>query len=500
MSRTGRARVSAPPTRPSTGTLPTCSSRAGGGASGSIDTAVAADDHCVVSKAPSQPSDLAGVSAPDVLALARSLNVRFLRLQFTDILGVNKNVEIPASQFEKALAGDIMFDGSSIEGFVRIEESDMLLAPDLSTFRVFPWGDPEHRVGRLICDVNRADGTPFAGDPRGTLKRVIADAAALGYTMNAGMEAEFFMFKRGPHGETTTQTHDVGAYFDLAPVDLGEEARRAIVADLEQMGFEVEAAHHEVAHGQHEIDFRFADALTTADNIATFRFVVKVVAQRFGLAASFMPKPILGQNGSGMHTHQSLFRGRTNAFWDASAQWELSETALHYIGGLLRHARGCCAITNPLVNSYKRLVPGYEAPVNVAWSMRNRSPMLRIPERRGMGTRVEHRVPDPAANPYLALAVMLAAGLDGVRTKADHREPVNENIWAMSHREKRRLRIDDLPHDLNEACDELEKNDVITAALGEHITTQFLAAKRQEWREYSAQVSQWELDHYLAKY
>ncbi len=444
--------------------------------------------------------DLKGATSKDLLALARTLNVRFLRLQFTDILGVNKNVELPASQFGKALAGDIMFDGSSIEGFVRTEESDMLLAPDLSTFRIFPWGDPDHRVARLICDVNQADGSPFPGDPRTALKRVIADAASMGYTMNAGMEAEFFMFKRGPNGETTTHTHDVGAYFDLAPVDLGEEARRAVVHDLELMGFEVEAAHHEVAHGQHEIDFRYADALTTADNIATFRFVVKVVAQRFGLAASFMPKPIFGQNGSGMHTHQSLFRGKTNSFWDKHADWELSKTALHYIGGLLRHARGSCAITNPLVNSYKRLVPGYEAPVNVAWSMRNRSPMLRIPERRGLGTRVEHRVPDPSANPYLALAVMLAAGLDGIRSTADHREPVNENIWEMSHREKRRLRIDDLPHDLNEACDELEKNDVILAALGPHIAQQFLAAKRQEWREYTSQVSQWELDNYLAKY
>jgi glutamine synthetase len=447
-----------------------------------------------------QIPDLTDASAKDVLELARKLDVRFLRLQFTDILGVNKNVEIPASQFEKALAGDMMFDGSSIEGFVRIEESDMLLAPDLSTFRVFPWGESDARVARLICDIHLPTGEPFSGDPRGALKRVIADAAGMGYTMNAGMEAEFFMFKRGPNGEPTTHTHDVGSYFDLAPVDLGEDARRAIVGDLEQMGFEVEAAHHEVAHGQHEIDFRFADALTTADNIATFRFVVKVVAQRFGLAASFMPKPIFGQNGSGMHTHQSLFRGKSNSFWDEKAQWELSETALQYIGGLLRHARGSCAITNPLVNSYKRLVPGYEAPVNVAWSMRNRSPMLRIPERRVLGTRVEHRVPDPAANPYLALAVMLAAGLDGIRTKADHREPVNENIWEMSHREKRRLRIDDLPHNLSEACDELEKDDVVTAALGPHIATHFLAAKRQEWSEYITQVSAWELENYLAKY
>ncbi|HEX6533266.1 MAG TPA: type I glutamate--ammonia ligase [Gemmatimonadaceae bacterium] len=444
--------------------------------------------------------DTTGASKNDILDLAKKNDVRFLRLQFTDILGVNKNVEIPASQFEKALDGDIMFDGSSIEGFVRIEESDMLLAPDLGTFQIFPWTNGESRVARLICDINLPDGTPFAGDPRGTLKRQLARAKKMGYTMNAGMEAEFFMFKPGTNGVASTETHDVGAYFDLAPVDLGEDARRAIVDVLEQMGFEVEAAHHEVAHGQHEIDFRYADALTTADNIATFRFVVKYVAQQFGLFASFMPKPIFGQNGSGMHTHQSLFKGNTNAFWDKGAQWELSEVALHYIGGLLKHARGYCAITNPLVNSYKRLVPGYEAPVNVAWSMRNRSPMIRIPDRRGLGTRVELRIPDPAANPYLALTVMLAAGLDGIETKADSREPVNQNIWEMSHREKRRLRIDDLPGDLNEACDELEKNKVITEALGEHITTNFLEAKRQEWREYIMQVSQWELDNYLAKY
>ena len=318
--------------------------------------------------------------------------------------------------------------------------------------------------------------------------------------MNAGMEAEFFLFKPGPDGEPTTATRDVGGYFDLAPMDLGEDARREMVDVLEQMGFEVEASHHEVAHGQHEIDFRYADALTTADNIATFRFVVKQVARQFGLVASFMPKPIFGQNGSGMHTHQSLFSGKENAFWDEKAEWQLSQTALHYIGGLLRHARGSTAITNPLVNSYKRLVPGYEAPVNVAWSLRNRSPMLRIPDRRGHGTRVEHRVPDPAANPYLALAVMLASGLDGIEIKADWREPVNANIWEMSHREKRRLRIDDLPHDLNEACDELEKDDVMISALGPHIASHFIAAKRQEWREYITQVTHWELDQYLVKY
>ncbi|MGH7663243.1 MAG: type I glutamate--ammonia ligase [Gemmatimonadaceae bacterium] len=444
--------------------------------------------------------DVQGASRKDILDLTKKLKIRFLRLQFTDILGVNKNVEIPASQFEKALEGDMMFDGSSIEGFVRIEESDMLLAPDIETFRVFPFSDPDQPVARLICDINKPDNTPFAGDPRAVLKRQIERAAKLGFTMNAGMEAEFFMFKRGENGAPTTETHDVGAYFDLTPVDLGEDARRGIIDVLERMGFEVEAGHHEVAHGQHEIDFRYAGALTTADNIATFRFVVRHVARSYGLHASFMPKPIFGQNGSGMHTHQSLFKGNLNAFWDKKAEWELSKTALHYIGGLLKHARGFCAVTNPLVNSYKRLVPGYEAPVNVAWSMRNRSPMIRIPDRRGTGTRVELRMPDPSANPYLALAVQLAAGIDGVETKADSREPVNTNIWAMSHREKRRLRIDDLPHNLTEACDELEKDKVMTDALGDHIATHFLAAKRQEWEEYIIQVTPWELEQYLAKY
>lgn len=457
-------------------------------------------DPCPLDRALVSTSSYSGVTRQELLALMAAQNVRFLRLQFTDILGVNKNVEIPRSQFEKALAGDIMFDGSSIEGFVRIEESDMLLAPDLSTFRIFPWGDPANRVARLICDINRPDGTPFDGDPRGVLKRQIARAAAMGFTMNAGMEAEFFVFKPGDRGEPTTETHDVGGYFDLAPADQAEDARRAMVDALEQMGFEVEAAHHEVAHGQHEIDFRYADALTTADNIATFRFVVKYVAQQSGLVASFMPKPIFGQNGSGMHTHQSLFRDGKNAFWQPGAPWELSAVALHYIGGLLKHARGIAAITNPLVNSYKRLVPGYEAPVNVAWSMRNRSPLIRVPERRGAGTRVELRMPDPSANPYLALAVMLAAGLDGIETRADYREPVDTNIFELSHREKRRLRIDDLPHDLNEACDELEKDEVILAALGEHVSRHFLSAKRAEWREYITQVTQWEMENYLLKY
>jgi glutamine synthetase len=447
------------------------------------------------------PADLSGAGKRDIQELAERFGVDFLRLQFTDILGVNKNVEVPHIQFEKALDGEIMFDGSSIEGFVRIEESDMLLKPDLSTFRLLPYDDEGGRVARLLCDIHTPDGEPFVGCPRHTLKRQIARAKKLGYTMMAGCEAEFFLFEMGADGSPTTTTHDSGAYFDLTPVDRGEEIRRVMVEHLELMGFEVEAAHHEVAPGQHEVDFRYADALTTADNLATFRFVVRDVARRYGFLASFMPKPIQGQNGSGMHTHQSLFRGaKENAFFDPKAEHQLSRVALYYIEGLLQHARGFCAITNPLINSYKRLVPGYEAPVNVAWSMRNRSPLVRIPDRRGLSTRCELRMPDPSANPYLALTVQLAAGLDGVEQKLECREPVNRNIFRMSYRDRRKYRIDELPRDLHEALEYFEKDAVIKAALGEHLTERFLEAKREEVSQYNLQVSPWEIDRYLGRY
>ncbi len=441
----------------------------------------------------------------EILDTTRRLGIRFMRLQFTDILGVNKNVEVPANQFEKALDGEIAFDGSSIEGFVRIEESDMVLVPDLNTFRIFPFevkngnGEP-NRLARIICDIYHPDGTPFEGCPRLALKRVTDEAKALGFTMMAGTEAEFFLFQRGPDGAPTTLSQDAGGYFDLTPVDLGEDARRDIVNVLEGMGFEVEAAHHEVAPAQHEIDFKYADAVTTADNIATFRFVVRYVAMQHGLHATFMPKPVFGINGSGMHTHQSLFRQGENAFFDPQGEYQLSETARHYIGGILRHARGFCAITNPLVNSFKRLVPGYEAPTNVAWSLRNRSPLVRVPEKRGQSTRIEVRMPDPSANPYLALAVMLKAGLDGIQNRFDPGPPINKNIYTMSQRERRRYRIDELPGDLREAVDALLKDKVIQQALTPHILEHFVAAKRQEWRDYIAQVHEWELKRYLAVY
>jgi len=441
-----------------------------------------------------------GASKRDILELCKKQGISFLRLQFTDILGVNKNVEVPDSQFEKALEGDIMFDGSSIEGFVRIEESDMVLKPDLETFRVLPYDDEGGRVARLICDIYNPDGTSFAGCTRQTLKRQIAKAKSLGFQMMAGAEAEFFIFQLDAGGDPTTDTHDQGGYFDQTPVDRAEEIRRLIIRDLVSMGFEVEAGHHEVAPGQHEIDFRYTEALETADNLATFRFIVRNVAYRHGLIATFMPKPIFGQNGSGMHTHQSLFKGEQNAFHDAKGKWELSSTALQYVAGLLKHACGFCAVTNPLVNSYKRLVPGYEAPTNVAWSMRNRSPLVRIPDRRGIGTRCELRMPDPSANPYLALAVQLAAGLDGIERKLVPPDPVNKNIFTMSFRERRKFRIDELPRDLHEALNELEKDDVIRAALGEHIYERFVEAKREEWQEYIGQVSEWELKRYLGQY
>jgi glutamine synthetase len=432
-----------------------------------------------------------------VLKLLTEYRVEWLRLQFIDVMGVLKNVEVPRTQFEKALEGDIMFDGSSIEGFVRVEESDMVLRPDLGTLVVFPWSDPDNRAARLICDVHTADGRPFEGDPRRVLRRQMEAARKLGYEMMAGVEAEFFLFHRAPDGSPTRQTQDAGGYFDLTPVDLGEAARRDVVTALELMGFEVEASHHEVAPGQHEIDFRYADALTTADHLATFKFAVRNVAFQHDLHATFMPKPIYGQNGSGMHTHQSLFRDGENAFADDGDAEGMSAVMRHYAAGLLRHGRSMCAVTNPTVNSFKRLVPGYEAPVNVAWSHQNRSPMIRVPARRGKGTRLELRTPDPSANPYLALAIQLAAGLDGVRRKQPPPETIDKNIWTLSVRERRRYKIQELPRDLGEAITLIKRSPFVRDTLGEHVFNYFIAAKEAEWQDYIAQVHDWEIERYL---
>lgn len=435
-----------------------------------------------------------------ILERAEQERVKFLRLQFTDILGVIKNVEVPDRQFAEALDGKIMFDGSSIEGFVRVEESDMYLRPDLSTFQVFPWADANGaRVGRLICDIANPDGSPFAGCPRTTLKNVIAQAADRGFTMMAGPEIEFFLFLRRD-GRATTETHDRASYFDLAPIDLGEDVRREIVVALEQMGIGVEAAHHEVAPGQHEIDFHSEAVLTTADNVTTCRFIVKNVALRNNLHATFMPKPIFGVNGSGMHTHQSLFAGASNAFFDPDNEIQLSQTCMNYVGGLLQHAKGFCAITNPLVNSYSGWCPATRRPPRLRGPRRTAARWVRVPASRGDSTRVELRMPDPSCNPYLAFAVMLRAGLDGIDNKLDPGPPVNKNIYKMSHRERRHLRIDDLPANLSEALDEFEKDALVKETLGEHIFNHFLDAKREEWDEYIRHVSPWEMDRYLGVY
>ncbi|MEW6031564.1 MAG: type I glutamate--ammonia ligase [Bacillota bacterium] len=439
-------------------------------------------------------------TAKGVLKLCDELKVRSVRLQFSDILGVTKNVAIPVQQVEKALDGQLLFDGSSIHGFVRIEESDMLLRADPATFAVFPWrGDAKGgTTARLICDVLNPDGTPFAGCPRTVLKRVVAEAREMGYTMYAGPEAEFFLFHLDEDGRPTTRTHDQGSYFDLSPVDLGEDARQDMVLALQEMGFDIEGSHHEVAPAQHEIDFRYEEALMTADNILTFKVVVRTIAKQHGLHATFMPKPVYGIAGSGMHVHQSLFRGGQNAFYDPDAPNQLSRVCLNYVAGLLRHARGFTAVTNPLVNSYKRLVPGYEAPVNVAWSERNRSPLIRIPARRGLSTRCELRSPDPSCNPYLALAVMLKAGLQGVRENLEPPPPVERNVYAMTEEERRELGIQSLPGTLDEALDELEKDEVIREALGQHVFEYFVNAKRIEAEVHRTQVHKWELDQYLA--
>ncbi|MDI6870447.1 MAG: type I glutamate--ammonia ligase [Bacillota bacterium] len=436
-----------------------------------------------------------GYTAEEILKLAHDARVSIIRLQFVDILGVIKNVAIPLSQLEKALEGKIAFDGSSIEGFTRIEESDMLLKPDLNSFILLPWYDTP--IARMICDVYLPDGQPFSGDPRYVLKRVLSEAAELGYTMNTGPEIEFFLFKIGEDGVPTTVTHDEGSYFDLAPVDKGEEARRDIVLYLEKLGFEVEAAHHEVASAQHEIDFKYADALTTADRVATFKVVTRTVAQRHGLHATFMPKPIFGINGSGMHTNLSLFRDGKNAFFDPEGPYQLSQEAFYFIGGLLKHVRSFTAVTNPLVNSYKRLVPGYEAPVYIAWSAMNRTALIRVPAARGMSTRLELRSPDPSCNPYLAFAVILKAGLDGIQNKITPPESFAKNIYHMTDEERVAEGILSLPGSLKEALDEMARNPLLREALGDHVYEHFMEAKRIEWDVYRTQVHQWELDQYL---
>jgi glutamine synthetase len=444
---------------------------------------------------------MAKYSREDIKRLAVEENVKFIRLQFTDILGTIKNVEIPISQLEKALDNKMMFDGSSIEGFVRIEESDMLLYPDLNTWVVFPWTAEKGKVARLICDIYTPEGKPFEGDPRNNLRRVLKEMEELGFTnFNLGPEPEFFLFKLDEKGEPSLELNDQGGYFDLAPTDLGENCRRDIVLELEEMGFEIEASHHEVAPGQHEIDFKYADALTACDQIQTFKLVVKTIARKHGLHATFMPKPLYGVNGSGMHMNLSLFKNGENAFFEPGGDLEMSDTARQFIAGILKHAPAFTAVTNPTVNSYKRLVPGYEAPCYVAWSARNRSPLIRIPASRGLSTRVEVRSVDPSANPYLAMAVLLKAGLDGIKNKITPPAPVDRNIYVMSKEERIEEGIVDLPATLAQALDQLKANEVIVSGLGEHIMEHFVEAKEIEWDMFRTVVHQWERDQYMSTY
>ena len=455
-------------------------------------------------------------STPDATGMLQELRergVRFLLLQFTDLLGVNKAVEVSLSQVPQALAEGVLFDGSALEGFARTVEADALLVPDLSTFRIFPWTTDGARadgdatapgggaVARLICDIRYPDGRLFEGCPRSALKRQIDLTSRAGYTTKVSCEVEFFLFEQGDKGEATTNTLDAGSYFDLMLSDRGDRARRVIAATLEDLELDPASLHHEVARGQHEIALMATDPLTMADNLVTFRFVVRTIARQHGLVATLMPKPTYGRSGSGLHTHLTLYAadGR-NAFFDQHGAEQLSDVGRWYIGGLLRHARGYCAVTNPLVNSYKRLVTGFEAPVNVAWSTQNVSPLIRVPAERGDGTRCENRLPDPSANPYLALAVQLAAGLDGVTEHLDPGDPINKNIARMSYRERRRYRIDELPRDLHEALDYLEKDRVIRDALGEHIYERYVDAKREEWLDFIEQVTEWEVGRYLAQY
>lgn len=436
----------------------------------------------------------------DILRLVEEEDVGFIRLQFTDIYGTLKNVAITTGQLERALNNECMFDGSSIEGFSRIEESDMYLRPDLNTFTIFPWRPQQGKVARFICDIYRPDGTAYESDPRQVLENVIRETEEMGYQFVVGPEFEFFLFHQDDDGTPTTTTHEKAGYFDLGPLDLGENARRDMVLTLEDMGIEIEASHHEMAPAQHEIDLKYEEALETADNMVTFRMVVKTIAKRHGLHATFMPKPKYGINGSGMHLNLSLSKDGENIFADENDEHGLSQEAYYFIGGLMKHIKAITFITNPLVNSYKRLVPGYEAPTYIAWSANNRTPLIRIPESRRSGKRIELRSPDASANPYLALAVCLAAGMEGIREKILPPKEISQNIFELNEEEKKALGIECLPGSLMEAVEEFEKDAFIQKVLGEELSQKFIKAKKAEYDRYRSHVSEWEMNEYLQKY
>ncbi len=434
----------------------------------------------------------------DVIKLCNANDVKFLRLQFCDIHGHVKNMSVPIGQLDKALDNKVMLDGSSIRGFRTIETSDMYFRPDINTFRVLPWRPREGAVARFICDIYNPDGTPFDGCPRNNLKRMLTKAHDMGYTFNLGPECEFFLFELNEEGFPTTKLSDHGGYYDVEPSDRGSDVRRDIILTLEQLGFEIEASHHEVAPAQHEIDFKYAEALTAADNVITLKWAAKTLANEYGLYATFMPKPLFGVNGSGMHANMSLSDTKGhNTFFDDSKADGISDTMKYFTAGILKHVPAFTAITNPLVNSYKRLVPGYEAPVYIAWSKLNRSALIRVPASRGPSTRVELRSPDPSCNPYLAFAVMLEAGLDGIKNKLEPPAEVNENIYQIEMKTREERDIHSLPGDLNEALQNMEKSDLVREALGDHIYTHYIQTKYREYQEYRAHVSNWELERYL---
>lgn len=443
----------------------------------------------------------------DIRKICKEEDVHYIRMQFTDIMGIVKNVEIPITRLEDALDNNVMFDGSSIEGFVRIYEADMFLHPDLNTFLVLNWEDNSYgKVARFICDVYRpgknGKHVPFEGDPRGILKKNLARMNTEGFkAFNVGLEPEFFLFKLDSNGKPTLEFNDNGGYFDLSPIDCAEDCRRDIVAELQRIGFVIEAAHHEVSMSQHEINFRFDSALEACDNVQTFKIVVKNVAKRHGLHATFMPKPIYGINGSGMHSNCSLVTNDgKNAFYDENTANQLSETANKWINGILDHAKGFCLITNPTVNSYKRIVPGFEAPCYISWSDSNRSTMIRIPAARGLKTRTEIRSVDVTANPYLAMSAILSAGLDGIKGNCKEYKPVYDNLFAMNDSQREKIGVYSLPADLNEAIKEFLKDDVIMKAMGGHVCEKLVQAKKIEWDNYRRQVTAWEIENYIMRY
>lgn len=439
------------------------------------------------------------ITAEDIKKSVKDNDVRFLRLAFTDINGTSKAVEVPTSQLDKVLTNDIRFDGSSIDGFVRLEESDMVLYPDFSTWAVLPWGDEKGgKIGRLVCSVHKTNGEPFEGDPRNNLKRILKEMNDMGFTdFDIGFEAEFHLFKLGEDGNWTTEVPDHASYFDMTSDDEGARCRRDIVETLESIGFEVEAAHHEVGDGQQEIDFRFDDALTTADRVQTFKMVVREVARKHGLYATFMAKPVEGQAGNGMHTNMSLFKDGKNVFYDKDGEFHLSDTALYFLNGILEHARAITAIGNPTVNSYKRLIPGFEAPVYISWASKNRSPLVRIPDAEEINTRLEMRSADPTANPYLLLAACLSAGLNGINEAKKPMAPITSNVFEMSEEERAERGIKPLPSTLHNAVKAFKADPLIQKALGEHLTQSFIDSKNLEWSKYNQSVSDWERDRYM---